>query len=132
MRDLYEVVGRDASRDAHDLAANLARKRLLHITLALVILPVGYGHDFEVLEDVYVGVLPDGLHDRDVRGLRLGGRVRGFYSVVPLFLQGLAHSLSCGGMRGGAICRLSLHSSTASGIELFYSNLNLNSLPPSQ
>ena len=69
MRDLYEVVGRDASSDAHDFAANLARKCLLHITLALVILPVGDGHDFKVLENVDVGVLPDGLHDRDVRGL---------------------------------------------------------------
>ena len=61
--DLDEVIGGDASSDAHDLAANLARKRLLHITLALVILPISDWHDFEVLEHVDVGVLPHCLHN---------------------------------------------------------------------
>ena len=56
---------------------------LLHISLFFVRLPVLHWQDFEVLEDVDVGVLPDGLDHRNVGRVGLVGIL-----VLALFARG--------------------------------------------
>ena len=59
MRHLDVVVRGDAPAHAHDFAADLACKSLLHIALLLVCLPIGVWLDLEMFENVDVGVLPN-------------------------------------------------------------------------
>ena len=66
MRDLDEIVGRNRACDAHDLAADFARKSFLYITLALILLPIAGRLQLEVFENIYERVLPDGLNDGNI------------------------------------------------------------------
>ena len=66
VRDLDEIVGRNRACDAHDLAADFARKSFLHITLALILLPIACWLQLEVFENIDKRVLPDCLNDGNI------------------------------------------------------------------
>lgn len=63
------VVGRDCSCETHDLASDFSCERLLHVALPLIGFPVLRWQDFEVFENIDVGVLPDLLNNCYFRGV---------------------------------------------------------------